>query len=313
MMRETGYRAIRARNITCAILAAVTLAACEDGAFGRQGEDSAAAAVPANAPNQRVSADRDIERPDLFEVTDRGLWDGRPSLGGVWVAHPDVGDPERVLVRNTETGETIIGALFRRERDNPGPALQVSSDAAEALGMLAGAPAPLYVVALRRQETEEADENPVTADLAAPVNVAETPLEAAEPVATTELPAATETTAAAAASALVAAAAIAAETPPPVVASPPNDAPVDVSAIIGTPAGAAGGPMAQIGVFSVEANAESAAAAIVQAGLPAEVLAESMGGQTVWRLVAGPLPDAGALATLKGLGFVDAFIIENEQ
>jgi hypothetical protein len=33
-------------------------------------------------------AERDVEAPEVFDVTDAGLWDGRPSLGGVWVAHP---------------------------------------------------------------------------------------------------------------------------------------------------------------------------------------------------------------------------------
>ena len=81
-----------------------------------------------------------------------GLWDGRPSLGGVWVAHPDVNEPERVIIRNAANSKFVIGALFRRERENPGPAFQVSSDAAAALGMLAGAPAQLNVTALRREE-----------------------------------------------------------------------------------------------------------------------------------------------------------------
>jgi rare lipoprotein A len=81
-----------------------------------------------------------------------GLWDGRPSLGGVWVAHPDATDPERVMIRNTETGSFVIGALFRRERENPGPRFQISSDAAAALDILAGAPTELQVIALRREE-----------------------------------------------------------------------------------------------------------------------------------------------------------------
>ncbi|MCL4676747.1 MAG: SPOR domain-containing protein, partial [Pararhodobacter sp.] len=90
-------------------------------------------------PGQRV-IERDVEAPDVFQVEDAGLWDGRPSLGGVWVAHPGVQDPERAMIRNTVTGATVIGALFRRERDNPGPRFQVSSEAANALGLLPGAP-----------------------------------------------------------------------------------------------------------------------------------------------------------------------------
>ena len=81
--------------------------------------------------------ERDVEAPEVFQVTEPGLWDGRPSLGGVWVAHPDVTEPERVIVRNEANGKFVIGALFRRERDIPGPRMQASSDAAAALGMLA--------------------------------------------------------------------------------------------------------------------------------------------------------------------------------
>ncbi len=100
---------------------------------------------------------RDMEAPEVFQAAANGLWDGRPSLGGIWVAHPDVDTPERVIVRNDETGASVVGALFRRERENPGPPFQVSSDAADALGMLAGAPAPLEVTALRRMQTTAED------------------------------------------------------------------------------------------------------------------------------------------------------------
>ncbi len=89
--------------------------------------------------------------PEVFQVSDKGLWDGRPSLGGVWVAHPDVAEPERVIIRNAENDKFVIGALFKRERENPGPRFQVSSDAAAALGMLAGAPSELNVTCAGRR------------------------------------------------------------------------------------------------------------------------------------------------------------------
>jgi len=52
--------------------------------------------------------ERDVEAPDVFDVTDLALWDGRPSLGGVWVAYPDNIEPERVIIRNTENIIIII-------------------------------------------------------------------------------------------------------------------------------------------------------------------------------------------------------------
>jgi rare lipoprotein A len=78
------------------------VAACTDTAEFVFGSRDAAAAGP--APDRcRPATERDVEAPEVFDVTDEGLWDGRPSLGGVWVAHPDATDPERVMIRNTET------------------------------------------------------------------------------------------------------------------------------------------------------------------------------------------------------------------
>lgn len=149
-----------------------TLAACVAGLPGSSPTAtdealpiSAEAGDTAPAPSALTLVARDVEAPDVFNVSDQGLWDGRPSLGGVWVATKNVKDPERVMIRNPSNGKSVIGALFRREADNPGPSLQVSSDAAEALGMLAGQPAKLSVVALKREEPKA----PVTdATLAAP-------------------------------------------------------------------------------------------------------------------------------------------------
>jgi len=106
------------------------------------------------APAAASKPGGDVEAPEVFQVTDTALWDGRPSLGGIWVASPDAVDPERVIMENLATGLVVQGALFRRERDNPGPTLQISSDAAEALGILAGQPVEIRVTALRRAEPE---------------------------------------------------------------------------------------------------------------------------------------------------------------
>src|SRR6056297_3857541 len=134
--------------------ASVTLTGCEDmegiNPFKPQPK-SEAGSTATSASSVRL-VERDVEAPEVFQVTEEGLWDGRPSLGGVWVAHPDVKSPERVIIRKPSDGKFVIGALFRRERANPGPRLQVSSDAATALGMLAGQPAELNVTALRREE-----------------------------------------------------------------------------------------------------------------------------------------------------------------
>lgn len=87
-----------------------------------------------------------------FHAAERAVWDGQPSLGGVWVASPTVQDPARVILRNPANGKSVVGALFRREQIKPGPALQISADAAAALGIRAGKATPITVTALRGAE-----------------------------------------------------------------------------------------------------------------------------------------------------------------
>lgn len=127
------------------------------GSGGSGGTDAGVAA----SPGATRGGSREVEAPDVFQVTDSALWDGRPSLGGIWIASPDAADPERVVMFNPATGKSVTGALFRRERDNPGPTLQISSDAAEALGILAGQPTELRVTALRKEEVDAPAETPV--------------------------------------------------------------------------------------------------------------------------------------------------------
>jgi cell division septation protein DedD len=69
-------------------------------------------------------------------------------LGGIWVALPDFEHPTRVVIRNTENGRSVVGVIYRDDLNRPGPKLQVSSDAAVALKMVAGQPAILDIVAL---------------------------------------------------------------------------------------------------------------------------------------------------------------------
>ena len=152
------------RTIALCGASALVLAGCEDGS-GLDLRPSGAEAAGEQAPQTVI---REVERADIFGATELALWDGRPSLGGQWVAHPDVKDPERVRIRNTTNGQTINGALFRRERINPGPRIQVSSDAAAALGMLAGQPTELEVVVIRTEEVVIAPPPAPDAELEAP-------------------------------------------------------------------------------------------------------------------------------------------------
>ena len=137
------------RDIVFGLATTGLLIGCVEGG-GKAGDAGGSGMVA--APGKKSGA-RDVEAPDVFQATDSALWDGRPSLGGIWVASPDVENPERVVMFNPATGKSITGALFKRERDNPGPRLQLSSDAAEALGILAGQPTEIRVTALRKEET----------------------------------------------------------------------------------------------------------------------------------------------------------------
>jgi len=54
----------------------------------------------------------DEEQPDIFQATDLAMWDGRPTLGDIWVSVPGAFQPERVMIRHDETGLEIKGAMF---------------------------------------------------------------------------------------------------------------------------------------------------------------------------------------------------------
>ncbi len=288
-----GFRARKSR-LALALVPLIALAGCvEEGGGGLFSSRNADADGPAPIGATRL-VERDVEAPDVFEVTAEGLWDGRPSLGGVWVAHPDVTDPERVIIRNDENGRFVIGALFRRERGNPGPDLQLSSDAAAAIGALAGDPTMLNVTALRREEVAEtADAAPdamapgAIDDLAvpaAPGAITSTPLDGAD------------TTIAAAAAAIDAAE----TTPMPSAArTQPADTP-DAQFI-------------QIGIFSVQENATNTGQALRNVGLEPTIYDQSSNGRQFWRVVVGPADSVGTrdaiLENVRGLGFDDAFFV----
>ncbi|WP_323765499.1 SPOR domain-containing protein [Marinovum sp.] len=265
------------------------LAACENGAqlpgFLQPKDSETSAAAPASRSTRLV--ERDVEAPDVFQVTESGLWDGRPSLGGVWVAHPDVREPERVIIRNPSNGKFVIGALFRKERATPGPELQVSSDAADALGLVAGQPTNLNVTALRREKTPETPQVPETVDPAG--------LDAPDAVTATEL----DAPAAVAEAALEAAPA----TPPK-----PKPAPAPKTSSLDK-------PFIQLGIFSIEKNAENTAAAMKSRGLASVIKKQSSQGKTFWRVLVGPAATASeraaALKTIKAAGFTDAYAVSN--
>ena len=288
-MRGAGTR------LCAGVVALGLLAACEDGS-GFNLKDTFKPRPKAEASADTVGAssttvERDVEAPDVFSASEPGLWDGRPSLGGVWVAHPDVTDPERVMIRNQGNGKFVVGALFRREREIPGPRLQISSDAAEALGVLAGAPVELNVTALRKEVVAEAPTAPMEFEtLEAPAEIAETSL---DPIA--------------AAGAAIDNAAPTPETEIVATPEPPAAPPRQASSLTK--------PYIQIGIFSVEENAERAAKQMRGAGVVPTVKKQEANGKPFWRVIVGPANSASErtalLDTIKGEGFSDAYAVTN--
>lgn len=273
------------------IAVAVLLAGCENPPQGLaflQPKDRVADGGAAPSTSTRL-VERDVEAPEVFQVTEAGLWDGRPSLGGVWVAHPEVVDPERVIIRNSANGKFVIGALFRRERDIPGPRLQTSSDAAAALGILAGAPVQLDVTALRRESVPDALPPPEEIDR----------IETAEEITEQTLDP-------------VAAAASVLDTPAPEVTAAAAPAPAAPAARATSPLDK---PFIQIGIFSIENNAENTAAMMRNAGMVPTVLAQTANGRSFWRVLVGPAQSASERSALlkqvKEVGFTDAYPVTN--
>ncbi|MGF6862847.1 rare lipoprotein A [Rhodobacteraceae bacterium MBR-64] len=277
---------------------AMALAGCEGG-FALPGTgDKEATEAPVAQTSVRL-VERDVEAPEVFQVTEQGLWDGRPSLGGVWVAYAEVKEPERVIIRNPGNGKFVIGALFRREREMPGPALQVSSDAAAALGLLAGAPARLNVTALRSEEVPVA---PPAPDTPAATPAAPAPAATARPVAEVTGTAAAAITAAEAKTA-----------PPPAATPATQPEPAQKPATRPAPTNAR--PYLQIGIFSVEANAERAAGMLRKQGVVPLIRTQESQGKPFWRVIVGPANRSAdrdiLLEKVRGLGFQDAYFVRN--
>ncbi len=308
------------RHLALLMAGALLLGACEPGSNPLAGppKDGAAAEAAVKPQKSTRLVDRDVEAPEVFQVTDTALWDGRPSLGGVWVAAPDVKDPERVIMRNPQNGRFVIGALFRRERDNPGPKLQISSDAAEALGLLAGQPARISVTALRREEAPEAA--PATPVLDTNESLGPTAVAAVAGagaidgggVETKPLDAPAGKVAGKVADGKKGAKPGAGTPAAPVVPAAGTAAPAGAAAPAGVtpakPAASTGGRPIQIGFFSVEANARRAVDKLAAAGVTATAREETAQGKKYWTVTARG--DAALLKKIRAAGFADAYLLK---
>lgn len=91
-----------------------------------------------------------VESPELFSESAMALWDGKPTLKGLWVAHPDAPMALRVRMTNPRTGTQIDGALLPGT-PMAGRELLISAEAADALGLRPQVPGEIRLVAVERQ------------------------------------------------------------------------------------------------------------------------------------------------------------------
>ncbi len=321
----SGKTTPRLRLVSGMIISAFALGACSETGGLNLGDafkskDTGEEVVARAAPNT-ASIERDVESPDVFYATEAALWDGRPSLGGIWISHPDVKEPERVLIRNKSNEKYVVGALFRHEREMPGPRLRMSSDAADALAMVAGSPTQVEVVALRKEEVpvEEPVSDPVEAELIEEPAAVETasldPIAAAAAaidVSTAETTAPVEEITAtpleAAIDPIESAAAVLADDTEVAAAAVAADEPKPAKKGIRK-------PYLQVGIFSLEENAIRSADVLRGAGIVPTVREFERDDKTFWRVLAGPVQttkDRRQLqSALKQQGYGDAYAVTN--
>lgn len=282
------------------LLGVLVLAGCEAGLSG------ATLNSVATVGDTVESVEIDVIAPEAFSIIDKALWDGRPTFGGVWIAYADIEQPERVRIQNQTTGKEVIGALYKRERDFPGPKIELSADAAAALGVQAGIPVELTIVALRRKTVEvvvEAEEPDMAVPLQRPIP---------EP---TETPTAAETPAEKPVAVVV-----------PEVETPEVDVPTPTPIIatnieetalpaVGSAANAADGQgtYLQVSTLQSKSRAEVTVAKLVTAGLNAEIRERQAGEKTLYRIIVGPALTPEALEIMLGvvneLGYTDAIVL----
>ncbi|SOH92165.1 Sporulation related domain-containing protein [Monaibacterium marinum] len=273
---------MRATGTACALLA---IAACEPVVDSQQAQ--APSETPVAATPQATEVEVATPRPDLYSVRALAAWDGRPSLGGAWIAHPDVASAERASITEVATGRTITAALFRRDPSIPGPPFQLSADAAQQLGIQPGVSVELDVVAVRMTTVTAPQPTPI-AEPTVEHAVAEADSPTPEPV---EQVTPVET--------------VATTVPEPRPEPTPPPAPTSAPTTDAAPER----PYMQVGTFGVAANAAALVERLQAEGLNAKTVAAG----ALTRVVVGPASTTAEQAvirdTLREMGFTDALAV----
>ncbi|MFV0359037.1 MAG: SPOR domain-containing protein [Tropicimonas sp.] len=199
------------------------------------------------------------------------------------------------MIRNTANGRSVAGALFKREREHPGPKFQVSSDAAASLELLAGQPTVLEVTALRR--VAPASETPEAELLSAGVEG--------------QVAGAKQVSGAAAAGAVAPAASATAVPRKWSLRNFFRRGGTQQTA--GQGAAAPDKPYVEVSAYPAEGDALETAEILRRSGLPPEVYAQDGQAGKTWRVVIGPAASTGERDTLLRkageLGFADAYAV----
>ena len=291
------------RITASAVFCAAILAGCDElTGSSDTGAESATVRVPGG---QLKIEERDVAAPDVYQLSANGLWDGRPSLGGIWVAVPDNVEPDRVRITNLANNRQVVGSLFRKEVSIQGPPILVSAAAADAIGLTAGSPTKLEVVVLRRETVEVAappepeiveEADPEETDTA--VALAVEPAEATG-ITTAELE--TSVLDAIDATATTATAAAATTVDTAVAAAPAATAPVS----------AVKNPYIQVATVTTPKAANDIVRKLQGGGVSSETRISTNGGKSSFKVVVGPVATAdeqtAKLKAVRGLGFKDAF------
>ena len=106
------------------------------------------------------------EKPAILDISASVIWDGNQTLGGNWISHQDINNPEKVLIKNNSNGKLVVGAIFQHTKSlKKGPAI-ISSDAARALGISKNKETEVHIVAVRETKSTEATRKTVKASIA---------------------------------------------------------------------------------------------------------------------------------------------------
>jgi cell division septation protein DedD len=230
----------------------------------------------------------------LFFAEAQTLWDGLPSMGGVWAAHPGIGRSMVVEAVNLDTGRSMRLPALRLNQRPGRPVIQLSAEAALALGMAPGRLTMVRLTGLRAKPASPAPGAVETFVIAAPAPAPAIRPDIAATAATGVVPPA--------------------DAPPrdagTLAALSPGNAPTPAqrpaTRVAMVPSSAA--PYVQVGAFSQPSNAGTAAALLRARGL---TVVQIPAGR-LSRVLLGPFDDMFAARRARDLavqiGFADAYL-----